>query len=185
MQRFTCPTLVGEMCRASHARLSHSRWMTKRLLHPALKVSPANRWLKSIGDDGTIKISRWGEQKRQIGCLCRGRHRTGVDLCPSPPLLGEGLMALGVAGRRWRCAVLCRRVDRRGMRDGASLWFIREQAQGASPCYRLDAVMHPQFLKDMGHMTFDGIQGDHQSICNLLIGVAASDQMKHVQFAFA
>ncbi len=44
--------------------------------------------------------------------------------------------------------------------------------------------MHPQFLEDMGHMTFDGIQGDYQPIGNLLVGVAASDQLEDLQFAF-
>src|SRR5260221_7978119 len=71
------------------------------------------------------------------------------------------------------------------MHDDAHLEFIGEQVQGTSPCYRLDAVMHPQFLEDMGHMTFDGIQGDHQHLSNLLVGVAACDQLEHVQFAFA
>ena len=44
--------------------------------------------------------------------------------------------------------------------------------------------MHPQFLEDMGHMTFDGIQGDYQLIGNLLVGIAASDQLEDFQFTF-
>ncbi len=63
--------------------------------------------------------------------------------------------------------------------------FIGEQAKCTCSRYRLDAVMHSHFLEDMGHMTFDGIQGDHQSICNLLVRVAMGDQPEHLQFAFA
>src|SRR5690348_9104975 len=70
------------------------------------------------------------------------------------------------------------------MRDRAYLCFIEEQAEGMSPCYRLDAVMHPQFLKDMGHMTFDSVQGDHQLSGDLLVRVATSHQLEHLQFAF-
>jgi REP element-mobilizing transposase RayT len=67
-----------------------------------------------------------------------------------------------------------RRAFRTGMPDGTRLAFIGEQAQGTSPCHRLDAVGDPQFLENMGHMAFDGRQGDHQPIGNLQVGVAAS-----------
>ncbi len=39
--------------------------------------------------------------------------RTGFDLCHSPPLLRYELVALGLAGRRWRCTGLCRCADLR------------------------------------------------------------------------
>ena len=64
------------------------------------------------------------------------------------------------------------------------LRFMEEQAQSASPCDRLDPVMHPQFLEDMGHMPLDGIQGNHQPTGNLLVRVAVSDQLEDFQFTF-
>ncbi len=69
------------------------------------------------------------------------------------------------------------------MPDGTHLWFVEEQAKSVRPCYRLYAVTDSQFLEDMGHMAFDGIQGDHQRCGNLLIRVAPCDQVEYFQFA--
>src|SRR5712692_2666520 len=69
--------------------------------------------------------------------------------------------------------------------QASHLWFIREQAESTGARHRLNAVIHPQFLEDVGHMAFDGIQGNHQHLSNLLVRVTACDQMEHFQFAFA
>jgi hypothetical protein len=82
-----------------------------------------------------------------IDCLCRGRHRTGVDLCHSPPLLREGLMALGVAGHRWRCADLCRRVDRRGMRDGTHYGSSESKPRARARATAWTRLCTPSFSK--------------------------------------
>src|SRR5579863_555323 len=62
------------------------------------------------------------------------------------------------------------------MRDGAHSRFIGEQAESAGPCHCLYAVINTQFLKDMGHMTFDGIEGNHQRPGDLLVRITPCDQ---------
>ena len=48
-----------------------------------------------------------------------------------------------------------------GIDVAVQLWLVGEQAKSASAGYCLDAVIYSQLLEDMGHVTFDGIQGNH------------------------
>ena len=56
---------------------------------------------------------------------------------------------------------------------GGSGCFVSEQAKLTCPRPRLCAIVHPQFAENVTHMAFDGLDGNHQCLRNLIVGGAS------------
>ncbi len=54
-------------------------------------------------------------------------------------------------------------------REYGSGCFVSEQAKHACPRARLCAIVHPQFAENITHMAFDGLDGNHQCLRNLIV----------------
>ena len=69
------------------------------------------------------------------------------------------------------------------MHEPAKLEFLIEQAKVACLPDRLYSVLHAQFGEDMADMAFDGIDGNHQFLGNLLVGCTMCQQLQNLQFS--
>src|SRR6266516_6967700 len=59
------------------------------------------------------------------------------------------------------------------LREYGSGVVVSEQAKLACLRPRLCAIVHPQFAENITHMAFDGLDGNHQCLCNLIVGGAS------------
>ena len=75
--------------------------------------------------------------------------------------------------------VFCLQKDYRAKRSG----LLIEQTEFSCLPDGLYSVLHPQFCEDIANMAFDGIDGNHQLLPNLLIGSAACNQLENLQFS--
>src|SRR3954449_13435703 len=58
-----------------------------------------------------------------------------------------------------------------------------DEAAANGVARELDAIPHTQLLEDVGAVTLDGLDADHQLLSNLLVRVCLRDELEHLELA--